>query len=329
MGADLAHDGRIRAPVNLNELAGRAIPHPLLAGETRVDLDPISTSHAGWNTYALTRLNGQTYLFQYLPYSATGAAFYQYNLYDIQGGTLHLAEHGETEFTVSMPYAAPDNDVDTVMAFVERVNALWENSRLLVTTDQAVIGQIGLNGQSYYLCAEPTDVGYREQLAVLDGELGEPDLTPLQKLRKLNVLLQKRRLEIQPQESPFPEVTPVPSPEVIPIQTAAPAEATDEEQALALAQSRSHGMMLGLRTEAARGGTNELLHGLRVGMKRKRRLSGGRGTEGPMHHGFRSIYYEPAGSQHTAPSNGDVVGRGGRGELEVYEIRQLGTIYGR
>jgi beta-lactamase regulating signal transducer with metallopeptidase domain/uncharacterized protein (DUF736 family) len=331
--ADLAHDGsNTLLRLNLNELAaqGYTTPH-LLAGETRVDLDPISTSHAGWNTYALTRLNGQTYLFQYLPYSATGAAFYQYNLYDIQGGTLHLAEHGETEFTVSMPYAAPDNDVDTVMAFVERVNALWENSRLLVTTDQAVIGQIGLNGPSYYLCAEPTDVGYREQLAVLDGELGEPDLTPLQKLRKLNVLLQKRRLEIQPQESPFPEVTPVPSPEVIPIQTAAPAEATDEEQALALAQSRSHGMMLGLRTEAGpevEQTSCTMGYALDEAETAAYRAAGGTERAYAIRFSFH-ITYEPAGVQPNCTQQWlMIVGPAAdRGEFEVYEIRQLDTIY--
>jgi hypothetical protein len=171
--ADLAHDGsEILFRLDTSELAaqGYTTPH-LMIGDTRVDLDPVSTAHAGWNTYALTDLNGRTCLFQYLPYSSTGTAFFQYNLYDVSGGALRLAEHGEVEFSAGMPYAAPDNDVDAVMAFVDRVNDLWARSRLLLTTDGDVLRQLGYGAQPYVIFAQPADVGFRENLSVLDREL--------------------------------------------------------------------------------------------------------------------------------------------------------------
>jgi hypothetical protein len=49
-----------------------------------------------------------------------------------------------------MPYTAPDNDVDALVAFTQRVNALWASAALLVTTDETVRGDLAdAQGEPY------------------------------------------------------------------------------------------------------------------------------------------------------------------------------------
>lgn len=142
--ADLNGDGHMEQILlnvsELNDLALVTIPWIAAVDGTKLcELGEMALSHPGWNTYALTELDGRTYLLQYLPVMYQGMATYQYTLWYLADGELLAAEQGAVDFSAGMPYAPPDNDVDALIAFTERVNELWAHSRLLVTCDENVL----------------------------------------------------------------------------------------------------------------------------------------------------------------------------------------------
>lgn len=119
------------------------------ADGTQLYTADLSNAHVAWNTFALyTDEAGQPYLLHYLPYLATGEGEYSYELFSFDADGNVVTECSNlVHFSVGMPYNAPDNDVDALVAFTEEANRLWENAALLVTTDVNVIG--GLYGDAY------------------------------------------------------------------------------------------------------------------------------------------------------------------------------------
>jgi hypothetical protein len=144
--ADLTHDGQaeqILFDVQGMEQNGYAQFTVRRADGTRLYEATLSASHVGWNTFALyTDPNGQAWLLQYQPYFAQSAGEYSYALLDLTGDAVTTKESGTVAFSAGMPYTAPDNDVDALVAFTQRVNALWASSALLVTTDETVRGNL-------------------------------------------------------------------------------------------------------------------------------------------------------------------------------------------
>lgn len=119
------------------------------ADGTQLYANDLSNSHVAWNTFALyTDEAGRQYLLHYLPYLGGGAGEYSYELlsFDEAGKTM-VQKKNAVSFSIGMPYGAPDNDVDALVAFAEEANRLWENAALLVTTDANVID--GLYGDAY------------------------------------------------------------------------------------------------------------------------------------------------------------------------------------
>jgi hypothetical protein len=155
--ADLTHDGQaeqILFDVQGMEQNGYAQFTVQRADGTRLYEATLSASHVGWNTFALyTDPNGQAWLLQYQPYFAQSAGEYSYALLDftnVTGATVTTKETGTVAFSAGMPYTAPDNDVDALVAFTQRVNALWASSALLVTTDETVRGNLAdAQGEPY------------------------------------------------------------------------------------------------------------------------------------------------------------------------------------
>ena len=164
--ADLTHDGTpetITFDVNALETLGLA--HFAVYGSDGTLLleQALSTSHAGWNTLALYRDDTGDYLLEYQPYCSTGSGYYSYALYRLAAdGTRQVVEQAEVSFSAGIPYDAPDNDVDALMAFAVRATELWSRSALLVSTDVELLAS-GLTR------TDVTEGGRRDAEAVLNS----------------------------------------------------------------------------------------------------------------------------------------------------------------
>ena len=111
-------------------------------------------------------------------------------------------------FSAGMPYNAPDNDVDELMAFTDTVNSYWENATLLVTTDQTALQNLYdangdavavRDGQNYYVCPDTqiNPLHYIEKMQwtemVLEGEEIKDTTDLRSKLKEINRVFAERR----------------------------------------------------------------------------------------------------------------------------------------
>lgn len=190
------------------------------ADGTQLYAADLSNAHVAWNTFALyTDEAGRTYLLHYLPYLSTGEGEYSYELFSFDAeGNIVTKSSDLVHFSVGMPYSAPDNDVDALVAFTEEANRLWENAALLVTTDVNVMD--GLYGDTYqpqddadYVLGDPEEpVRYCETMwwsFYLTDEIPEyktafEAATPenlRQRLEAGNEVLARHRAEVEAQQA--------------------------------------------------------------------------------------------------------------------------------
>ena len=157
------------------------------------DLGQVGTSHVGWGTLALTELDGKTYLMEYNPSMFQGEASYTYSLMELKSYGLSPVEHRELTFSAN-PGKSENNDAQAMQEFQDRANELWAHSRLLVTTDHAVLanlhnvqtGSVSDDGKGYYIAAPDEVVQYREVLIApasalivqYDTDVLHPDVLP-------------------------------------------------------------------------------------------------------------------------------------------------------
>ena len=162
-------------------------------------LGEISTAHVSLNTFALTTVNGRNYLLEYAPYSGSGIHAFNYTLWCIEDGKLKAAETRSAELFISPGRPAEYNDVDEVLAFYTSAQRVWENGRLILSSDWMNVLSSGIytakdgkriketafNGTlfSTYELITPVDtekyrsaalfyneaLSYREDMAVLDN----------------------------------------------------------------------------------------------------------------------------------------------------------------
>lgn len=139
--ADLTHDGNPETiRIDLTGMQKEGLAEFTVESEDAVLYsDTLSVSHAGWRTYALYQDETGAYLLQYNPYFGQGAGSYSYELFSFDASGRHAQKQGSVSFSAGMPYDAADNDIDALAEFTDEVNALWEHSVLLVTTDQNVL----------------------------------------------------------------------------------------------------------------------------------------------------------------------------------------------
>lgn len=151
------------------------------ADGARIEAATAATSHAGWNTVALTELDGEAYLLFYHPTMYQGEATYSYSLAAVRDKMLVTLEQKEVAFSAN-PDGMAKNDRAAMRAFQVRANDLWQNSRLLFTTDQEVLAHlydaatgkpIPTNG-AYYIAAEGETVRYTETMYGLPLDEPEP-----------------------------------------------------------------------------------------------------------------------------------------------------------
>lgn len=144
--ADLTHDGKpetIRFDIKSLQQAGVAEITVSDSNGKLLFSKALSTSHAGWDTFALCHAGDGAYLLEYNPYFAQGMGAYSYQLFSLSdSGKVLVKEEDNVEFSAGMPYTAPDNDVEKLVSFTDTVNDYWEKSVLLVTTDQSVLSDL-------------------------------------------------------------------------------------------------------------------------------------------------------------------------------------------
>lgn len=162
-------------------------------------LGEISTAHVSLNTFALTTVNGRNYLLEYAPYSGSGIHAFNYILWCIEDGKLKAAETRGAELFISPGRPAEYNDVDEALAFCASAQRVWENGRLIISSDWMNVLSFGVctaadgkriketafNGTlfSTYELITPVDeekyrsaaifyneaLSYREEMAALDN----------------------------------------------------------------------------------------------------------------------------------------------------------------
>lgn len=182
--ADLDGDGvmeRIVLDVGELETAGYTDPWIESADGTQIfELRGIGVPHTGWTTYALTELDGRTYLMEYRPAMATGFAEYSCLLWNIScddGKWKAMIDEAETSFPIYEPMS--DEEIDDLISFVNHANELWSHSRLLFTTDQTVAhGLVQDDGREYLtgvpvICGQDGGPRYVEDLPWITDELVE------------------------------------------------------------------------------------------------------------------------------------------------------------
>ena len=144
---------------------------------TRVDAGSTATAHAGWNTVAIAEQNGNTYLLFYHPIMFQGEAEYRYSLAAIKGGRFVTIDEEKVTFSAN-PNRLTENNAAAMERFRERANEVWQNSRLLFTTDREVLAhlydaatgvRIATNG-AYQITSPRETLRYQETMqGLVDG----------------------------------------------------------------------------------------------------------------------------------------------------------------
>lgn len=162
-------------------------------GNQLLALGGISTSHTGWRTLALCEQDGRTYLLEYSPAMFQGEANYSFSLEALRSDGFSPIAQQQVKFSAN-PGKSTKNDAQAMQAFQDRANELWAHSRLLVTTDHAVLanlhnvqtGSVSDDGKGYYIAAPDEVVQYREVLIApasalivqFDTDVLHPDVLP-------------------------------------------------------------------------------------------------------------------------------------------------------
>lgn len=148
-------------------------------GETLGELDAISTSHAGYRTYALVSENGRDYVLEYSPQTYSEENEFNYQLIALVNGKPAVVRANTVEFVLSSNRPAPANDNEAILAFVDEVNALFENGTIIVSTDYYNVLYSGMydpatgesraeNEKPFVWSGKNKRITYREQISWLD-----------------------------------------------------------------------------------------------------------------------------------------------------------------
>lgn len=123
--------------LDVNALAADGLAYPFiqLADGTQIILPPVATSHSGFGTYAVYEDAGRQMILEYRPSWYDGVCEDIYNVYTVENGGLKVLYSGGISFEVSSTRTLPPVNKANVLAFVDEINAVWEKSRMLFSTD--------------------------------------------------------------------------------------------------------------------------------------------------------------------------------------------------
>ena len=120
------------ATLHVTETDAQTVKLSACKNGTEVWSTTLGTAHAGWSSFHLCKQDGQDYLLEYSPTMYQGRATYTYTLFCLsQSGDAVKRASNTLEFDINFPAAM---HVDAIVAFVDEVNALLENSELIVST---------------------------------------------------------------------------------------------------------------------------------------------------------------------------------------------------
>ncbi len=175
--ADLDGDGSPEKIV-LHDLGDGDCQMRVLSGADSAVLfmDELSISHAGWKSWYLCTLQEGAQLLCYTPSFGTGIGEYRCELYTFSTDSINSPFVSSFDVSFSVAPGQVELPAQEMADFAERVNALLENSTLLVSTRDGV------------MTVGPAETE-PETFAVLD-ELAAPDQVPGTEAGEL-----KRRLE--------------------------------------------------------------------------------------------------------------------------------------
>lgn len=106
----------------------------------------LSTSHAGWDTLFLCRIDGMDYLLSYKPYISTGTGNYRYELFYLPDSEWTLVRENEIEFSL-MP--SGDMDAEGMAAFAGEVNGFIAAGSMLLSTEDGQLSIGPENGEDW------------------------------------------------------------------------------------------------------------------------------------------------------------------------------------
>lgn len=136
--ADLSQDGiseklKISKSSNGNSFA---ILEVMDSADNILLMDQAHTSHVGWNSIYLCKINGLDYLFVFNPYSSTGFAEFMYSVYRLnQAGTLTILDSAYFCFDYGARTKGTAFDEDGFIVFADKVNYYLNKSYLLISTE--------------------------------------------------------------------------------------------------------------------------------------------------------------------------------------------------
>lgn len=211
--ADLTHDGTLETisfDTDSLQETGLGEIQVVSSDGRALFSQPLSTSHTGWDTFALYKDGDEAYLFEYNPYFGQGAGSYSYRLFSLSdSGEVLTADEGSVDFSAGMPYTAPNNDVGALISFTDTVNTYWGKSELLVTTDQYMVlpnlydvdGNVVAvqEAENYYIAPNTLEhpMHYVEQMSwtdiVLNGKKSTATTDLRSRLKAVNRVLAKHR----------------------------------------------------------------------------------------------------------------------------------------
>lgn len=114
--------------------------------------DYASTSHAGYNSLFLCSLDGQDYLLRYNPYMGSGICSYQYQLFYLKNGREVVVQEDSLEFDINFGRDFIEHhqfEPRKIASFMDEINALLENSVMLLNTNGDLVYSFVIKGRLY------------------------------------------------------------------------------------------------------------------------------------------------------------------------------------
>ncbi|MFT4145551.1 MAG: hypothetical protein QM644_13940 [Mobilitalea sp.] len=135
--ADLTHDGILeKLKISKSNVNDFVILEVMDSADNILLMEQAHTSHAGWNSIYLCKIDGQEYLFVFSPYASTGIAEFIYAVYHLnQKGSLSFEDSGYYYFNYNTRIEESAFDEKEFRIFADKVNYYLKQSYLLISTE--------------------------------------------------------------------------------------------------------------------------------------------------------------------------------------------------
>ena len=122
--------------------------------------EDLAAAHAGWDSLFLCELDDEIYMLRYKPGMFQGYCDYAYSVFTLEGGTENVFRSGKLEFDIN---GNKEFNAFDMVSFADEVNALLENSILLVSSS------LSTGGDGGYSFGPSSSEPFYERFSWLDG----------------------------------------------------------------------------------------------------------------------------------------------------------------